>query len=244
MTELYLPTNSWKNWRECFFRLYSLCTTQWHSCFPRQIKHFSRVDCNLWRSKSWNAHQSSWVPCGKVPSNSKRLKCSRNKSKLSNTSLCQKNFAARLTGQTADVEPEVKKHKTTDELQDSPSKSFHTRSVTASQASTSQLGASNFVINAFWSLMISVWKSGPVRSFGLESLGPGPRPVLIFSDQTKNRTEPVWTGPERFFAVPKPVPVQTGSKPVWTGLDRMLVLQIYNIQLFNYYLLSDLFNCI
>ena len=53
--------------------------------------------------------------------------------------------------------------------------------------------------------LISVWKSGPVRSFGLESLGPGPRPVLIFSDQTKNRTEPVWTGPERFFAVLKPV---------------------------------------
>ena len=54
-------------------------------------------------------------------------------------------------------------------------------------------------------VVTSVWKSGPVRSFGLESLGPGPRPVLIFSDQTKNQTEPVWTGPERFFVVLKPV---------------------------------------
>ncbi len=45
--------------------------------------------------------------------------------------------------ETADDEPEVKKHKTTDEIQGSPSKPFQTRSVTVSQASMSQLGASS-----------------------------------------------------------------------------------------------------
>ena len=49
----------------------------------------------------------------------------------------------RQSTQTPDVEPEVKKRKTTDEIQETPSKPFHTRSVTASRASTSQLGASS-----------------------------------------------------------------------------------------------------
>ena len=51
----------------------------------------------------------------------------------------------------------------------------------------------------------SVWKSDSVRSFGPQSLRPGPRPVHVFSDWAKNRTEPAWTGPERFFAVSRPV---------------------------------------
>ena len=37
----------------------------------------------------------------------------------------------------------------------------------------------------------SVWKSGPVSVFGLESLGPRPRPVLENPKLPKNRTGPV-----------------------------------------------------
>jgi hypothetical protein len=52
----------------------------------------------------------------------------------------------------------------------------------------------------------SASKSGPVRSFGLESLGPRPRPVFTFYKTVKDRTEPVLTGPARSFPVTEPVP--------------------------------------
>ncbi|KAF8186692.1 hypothetical protein BJ912DRAFT_1112207, partial [Pholiota molesta] len=73
-----------------------------------------------------------------------------------------------------------------------------------------------------WSLQedaSSAWKSGPVRSFALKGLGPGPRPVHPFPKSAKNRTGPMRTGPYRSFAVQRPVKTGHGSDQSRPALD-------------------------
>lgn len=47
----------------------------------------------------------------------------------------------------------------------------------------------------YQSKQASVWRSGPVRSFGPKASRPGPGPVHSNSFETRLQTEPVWTGP-------------------------------------------------
>jgi hypothetical protein len=53
--------------------------------------------------------------------------------------------------------------------------------------------------------LISVWKSGPVRSFGLERPGPRLRPIFTGSKTAKDRTRPMQTGLMWSWAVNRPV---------------------------------------
>ena len=55
-------------------------------------------------------------------------------------------------------------------------------------------GAGRLLLSSFSEVsngQSSVWKSGPVRSFGLERLRPGPRPVFQIWKTLKDRTEPL-----------------------------------------------------
>jgi hypothetical protein len=66
----------------------------------------------------------------------------------------------------------------------------------------------------------SVRKSGPVRSFGPESLRLRLRPVYLNYPTAKNRTGPVWTGPQWFFAVTQPVGTSFSWDQLATSPDR------------------------
>ena len=98
-----------------------------------------------------------------------------------------------------------------------------TSGTASSEAFSCILVANRILLKSFsssqWLIPHSVWRSGPVRSFGLKSLGPRPRPVFQYSKTAKNRTEPMLTGPQRSWAV------FFGYK---TGLNQLRLRPVHN----------------